>query len=187
MTLSPQHLCRGPEQWSHLFFLRTSASSAAGWVWHQKLRQSFNINLSIPFDLTAHRHTHLHTLTQLHPNTTCTWAPFPPKPATRVLSTNIALLSGAPISPSAHTHENQGSRTPASHSSAITEWIDCVCVKCERRLCGFNSLRLAYKFKSHHCLWCGRKRQEKVCSCLGEGDLVRAKEWWQMGNTKKKD
>ncbi len=37
-----------------------------------------------------------------------------------------------------------------------------VCVKCERRLYGFNSLRLAYKFQSHnislHVLWEYKKR-----------------------------
>ncbi|KAM7413083.1 hypothetical protein PAMA_020457 [Pampus argenteus] len=40
---------------------------------------------------------------------------------------NIALFLGSPISPSAphpHMYENQGSRTPASHASVITEWID---------------------------------------------------------------
>lgn len=82
---------------------------------------------------------------------------------------------------------NQGSRTPASHSSAITGWIDCVCVLNVRGdYVGLTLLRLAYKFQSHNvaCLKCGRKKTRKTGKrvCV----LVGVKEWRQMGKHERK-
>lgn len=128
-SLSPQHICFASSS-DCIFFLNTSAP-AGDWVWHQNLRKWFNITLSIPLTWPhTCLHTYTHILTRLQYKDLCTWAPLSrtshPCPVY-----DIALLLDSLISPSVkrpRIHVNQGSRTPASHGSAITEWIDSVWV-----------------------------------------------------------
>lgn len=162
--------------------------STVGWVWHEELRQSFNMNPSIPLTLAL---SHTHTCSFSCIQTPLVLSTFPPTSHPCPVY-NIAALLGSPISPSAlhpHMHENQGSWTPASHGSVITEWIDCVCVKCERRLCGFNTLCLAYKFTStQRCLslvWQEKMRERDCVFVSWWGIMEKVKELWQMGNKKK--
>lgn len=97
-----------------------------------------------PFHLTTHWDAR--SVTQLHPNTFAPENLSPNQPPISCLQ--YCAPAWLPSASHPHTHGKEGSRTSASHSSAITEWIDYVCVKCERRLCGFNSLCLAYRFQS---------------------------------------
>lgn len=146
------------------------------------------MNLSVPLTVC----TYTYSLIWLHPDTFEPEHLFP-QPATHVLSTTLrsCLAPQSLLLLYTHPHENQGSWTPTSRGSVITEWIDCVCVcvKCERRLCGFNSLCLAYKFTStQYCLslvW-QEEMTEGACVCVlvenhGEGE----RNIWQMGNKKR--
>lgn len=83
------------------------------------------MNLSVPLTVC----TYTYSLIWLHPDTFEPEHLFP-QPATHVLSTTLrsCLAPQSLLLLYTHPHENQGSWTPTSRGSVITEWIDCVCV-----------------------------------------------------------